>query len=109
MILTPFPISVSFWPGRLESLVCSILLEQTIARRRPGLVVLTHHRIAEPETDSFYSPVISATPDALRAQVTWLNDRVRMITLNELDRSGRGRIALARARDAVNLRRRLPR
>jgi peptidoglycan/xylan/chitin deacetylase (PgdA/CDA1 family) len=60
------------------------LLEQTIARRRPGLVVLTYHRIAEPGADLFYDPVISATPESFRAQVEWLHHRVRLLTLDEL-------------------------
>ena len=60
------------------------LLEQMIARRRPGLVVLTYHRIAEPGADLFYDPVISATPESFRAQVEWLHDRVRLLTLDEL-------------------------
>ena len=60
------------------------LLEQTIARRRPGLVVLTYHRIAEPGDGPFYDPVISATPESFRAQVEWLHNRVRLLTLDEL-------------------------
>ncbi len=60
------------------------LLEQTIVRRRPGLVVLTYHRIAEPGADLFYDPVISATPESFRAQVEWLHNRVRLLTLDEL-------------------------
>jgi peptidoglycan/xylan/chitin deacetylase (PgdA/CDA1 family) len=60
------------------------LLEQTIVRRRPGLVVLTYHRIAEPGADLFYDPVISATPESFRAQVEWLRNRVRLLTLDEL-------------------------
>ena len=59
-------------------------LERTIARRRPGLVVLTYHRIAEPGVDLFYEPVISATPESFRAQVEWLHNRVRLLTLDEL-------------------------
>ena len=60
------------------------VLEQTIARQRPGLVVLTYHRIAEPGADSFYDPVISATPESFRAQVEWFHNRVRLLTLDEL-------------------------
>jgi peptidoglycan/xylan/chitin deacetylase (PgdA/CDA1 family) len=60
------------------------LLEQTIARRQPGLVVLTYHRIADPGADLFYDPVISATPESFRAQVKWLHNRVRLLTLDEL-------------------------
>ena len=60
------------------------LLERTIVRRRPGLVVLTYHRIAEPGVDLFYDPVISATPESFRHQVEWLCNRVRLLTLDEL-------------------------
>jgi peptidoglycan/xylan/chitin deacetylase (PgdA/CDA1 family) len=60
------------------------LLEQTIARWRPGLVVLTYHRIAEPGADLFYDPVISATPELFRAHVEWLHNHVRLLTLDEL-------------------------
>ena len=60
------------------------LLEQMIARRRPVVVVLTYHRIAEPGADLFYDPVISATPESFRAQVEWLHNRVRLLTLDEL-------------------------
>jgi peptidoglycan/xylan/chitin deacetylase (PgdA/CDA1 family) len=60
------------------------LLEETIATKRPGLVILTYHRIADLSTDLFYDPVISATPDSFRAQVEWLHNRVRLLTLDEL-------------------------
>jgi peptidoglycan/xylan/chitin deacetylase (PgdA/CDA1 family) len=60
------------------------LLEQTVARQRPGLVVLTYHRIAEPGADLFYDPVISATPDAFRTQVNWLHNHARLLTVDEL-------------------------
>ena len=60
------------------------LLEQTITRRRPRLVVLTYHRIADPATELFYDPIVSATPEAFRTQVRWLSDRVRLINLDEL-------------------------
>ena len=55
-----------------------------IARRRPGLVILTYHRIAEPREDLFYDPVISATPESFHAQIEWLHNRVRLLTLDEL-------------------------
>ena len=61
------------------------LLEQVVAARRPALVVLTYHRIAEPGADSFYDPVISATPELFRAQVRWLRKHVRILALEELD------------------------
>jgi peptidoglycan/xylan/chitin deacetylase (PgdA/CDA1 family) len=58
------------------------LLEQ-LAAARPGLTVLTYHRIAEPGADLFYDPVISATPGSFRAQVDWLGRRMRILTLPE--------------------------
>jgi peptidoglycan/xylan/chitin deacetylase (PgdA/CDA1 family) len=60
------------------------LLERIIATRRPGLVVLTYHRIAKSGADLFYDPVISATPESFRAQVKWLSNRFQLLTLDEL-------------------------
>jgi peptidoglycan/xylan/chitin deacetylase (PgdA/CDA1 family) len=59
------------------------ILERAAAWK-PGLTVLTYHRIAEPATNVFYDPVISATPDSFRAQITWLSDHTRILTLEEL-------------------------
>jgi peptidoglycan/xylan/chitin deacetylase (PgdA/CDA1 family) len=60
------------------------LIERVSARRRPGLVVLTYHRVAEPGAAPYYDPVISATPEAFRAQIEWLRNHVRILTLDEL-------------------------
>jgi peptidoglycan/xylan/chitin deacetylase (PgdA/CDA1 family) len=60
------------------------LLEQFVARRRPGFVVLTYHRIAKSGENLFYDPVISATPDSFRTQIKWLSNHVRLVTLDEL-------------------------
>jgi len=51
---------------------------------RPGLVALCYHRIGDARRDSFYSPIISATPNTLRAQVLQLRRRFRLIGLEEL-------------------------
>jgi peptidoglycan/xylan/chitin deacetylase (PgdA/CDA1 family) len=59
------------------------LLER-VAAARPGLVVLTYHRIAEPGTDSFYDPVISATPEGFRAHMEWLHNHRRVLAFDEL-------------------------
>jgi peptidoglycan/xylan/chitin deacetylase (PgdA/CDA1 family) len=75
-----------FLARMFEQLGILRLLERTIASRRPGLVVLTYHRIAEPGADLFYDPVISATPENFRAQIEWLFNRVRLLTLEELIR-----------------------
>jgi peptidoglycan/xylan/chitin deacetylase (PgdA/CDA1 family) len=61
------------------------LLERYVAACRPALVVLTYHRIAERDTDPFYDPVISAAPQSFRRQVEWLHERMRILTLLELD------------------------
>jgi peptidoglycan/xylan/chitin deacetylase (PgdA/CDA1 family) len=58
------------------------LLER-LAAARPGLIVYAYHRIAEPGADSFYDPVISATPASFRAQVEGLARRARVVTLDE--------------------------
>ncbi len=60
------------------------LMERVSATWRPGLVVLTYHRIAEPGAGPFYDPVISATPESFRAQIDWLRNHVRILTLDEL-------------------------
>lgn len=61
------------------------LLERVVAARRPALIVLTYHRIAEPGADGFYDLVISAAPAAFRAHVEWLHNHIRILTLEELD------------------------
>ncbi len=60
------------------------LLERTAAIWRPGLVVFTYHRIATPNTGPFYDPVISATPESFKAQIEWLRNQIRILTLEEL-------------------------
>jgi peptidoglycan/xylan/chitin deacetylase (PgdA/CDA1 family) len=60
------------------------LLEGIARRWRPYLAVLTYHRIAEPGSDLFYEPVISATPESFRAQVKWLRSHLHLVTLDEL-------------------------
>jgi peptidoglycan/xylan/chitin deacetylase (PgdA/CDA1 family) len=69
----------------LERLGALGLLECVVAMRRPALVVLTYHRIAESGNDRYYDPVISAAPQSFRAQVGWLHDRMPVLTLRELD------------------------
>ena len=66
------------WTGMLR------LIERAAVAWRPWLVVLTYHRIAEPGADRFYDPVISATPASFRAQIRWLRNHVRLLTLDEL-------------------------
>jgi peptidoglycan/xylan/chitin deacetylase (PgdA/CDA1 family) len=59
------------------------LLERVVSATRPGLIVLTYHRIAEPGANLFYDPVISATPESFRAQIDWLKGQVRVLSLPE--------------------------
>jgi peptidoglycan/xylan/chitin deacetylase (PgdA/CDA1 family) len=51
--------------------------------RRPGLLVLTYHRIGQPERSAFYEPIFSATPEGFRAQVRLLRERYRLVRLEE--------------------------
>lgn len=59
------------------------LLEQATWAQRPGVVVFTYHRIAEPSTDLFYEPVISATEESFRQQINWLCNHFQLLTLDE--------------------------
>ncbi len=59
------------------------VLELAAATWKPGLTVLTYHRIAEPETNWFYDPVISATSDSFRTQIEWLYNHTRILSFEE--------------------------
>jgi peptidoglycan/xylan/chitin deacetylase (PgdA/CDA1 family) len=50
---------------------------------RPGLLVLAYHRIGDPTGDRFYSPLISATPEAFRAQLDAIARAYRVLSLEE--------------------------
>src|SRR5262249_49969712 len=69
--------------ARLSGRLGVLNLLERLAAARPGLIVFTYHRIAEPGADPFYDPVISATPESFRAQVDWLGRRMRVLTLAE--------------------------
>jgi peptidoglycan/xylan/chitin deacetylase (PgdA/CDA1 family) len=51
--------------------------------RRPGLLVLTYHRIGDPAGHPFYAQVASATPEGLRDELTALARSRRVVTLDE--------------------------
>ena len=57
------------------------LLEQLA--RRPGLLVLTYHRIGDPSKSPYYAPVASATPEALEAELAALRRTHRVIGVEE--------------------------
>jgi peptidoglycan/xylan/chitin deacetylase (PgdA/CDA1 family) len=67
----------------LDQLRVTTLLEQATWAQRPGITVLTYHRIAEPSTDLFYDPVISATVQSFRQQIDWLHTHFQVLTLDE--------------------------
>jgi peptidoglycan/xylan/chitin deacetylase (PgdA/CDA1 family) len=71
-----------FLAGRLRDAGVLRLLE--LAAKRAGLLVLVYHRIGDPESDPFYDPIVSATPDAFRDQVRYLRDHFRLIGVEEL-------------------------
>ena len=62
------------------------MLERVAALRGPVLLVLTYHRITERDGNRFYDGVISATSRSFREQVLWLRQRMRVLTLHELDK-----------------------
>jgi peptidoglycan/xylan/chitin deacetylase (PgdA/CDA1 family) len=77
--------------ARLSGRSGILRLLERLASARPGLVVFTYHRIAEPGADPYYDPVISATPDAFRTQVDEIARRMRVLTLAEaMDRIATG-------------------
>lgn len=83
-ILSAVPNKREFAAKMLGRLGLLRLLERTTAARKPRLTVLTYHRIADPTTNLFYDPVISATPDSFRAQIKWLCDHTHILTLQAL-------------------------
>ena len=52
--------------------------------RRPGLLVLTYHRIVDRSAAPYYEAVASATPDGLRSELEALARIHRLVTLDEL-------------------------
>ncbi len=83
-ILRTVPNKREFAAKILSRLGLLRVLERAAAAWKPVLTVLTYHRIAEPATNLFYDPVISATPDSFRAQIDWLCNHMRILTLEEL-------------------------
>jgi peptidoglycan/xylan/chitin deacetylase (PgdA/CDA1 family) len=71
-----------FLARQLGNLGLVRLLER--AARRPSLLVATYHRIGTPAESPYYDAVFSATPEAFAAEVRFLRDRFRLITLEEL-------------------------
>jgi len=83
-ILRAVPNKRDFAAKTLGHLGMLQVLERAAAAWKPALTVLTYHRIAEPRANPFYDPVISATPESFRAQIDWLRNRTRILTLREL-------------------------
>jgi peptidoglycan/xylan/chitin deacetylase (PgdA/CDA1 family) len=71
-----------FLARRMRDVGLLRLLERVA--RRPGLLVLTYHRIGDPVGQPYYSPIWSATPEAFRAQVARLRDTFRVLSLDEV-------------------------
>jgi len=84
MIFRSIPNKREFLARAFEQVGVLRLLERITAQRRPGLTVLTYHRIAEPARQAFYDPVVSATPEAFRTQLAWFYSHLRLVTLDEV-------------------------
>jgi peptidoglycan/xylan/chitin deacetylase (PgdA/CDA1 family) len=89
-LLARIPNKREFLARSFGSLGILRLIEGLAAARPPALVVFTYHRIAVPgvASDDYYDPVISATPEAFRAQVEFLRSRFEIATLDELATPG---------------------
>ena len=72
-----------FLARRLRDFGVLRLLER--AGRRPGLLVVTHHRIGDLSANPYYDPVFSASPEGFREQIHYLRDNFRILTLDEVD------------------------
>ena len=85
-LLDRIPNKREFLARSFGSLGILRLLEGIAAARSPALVVFTYHRIAVPgiDSDDYYDPVISATPEAFRAQVEFLRERFAVVHLDDL-------------------------
>jgi peptidoglycan/xylan/chitin deacetylase (PgdA/CDA1 family) len=83
-ILRGIPNKRAFLARGLQGTGLLALFERAVAARGPALVVLTYHRVAEPRTDRFYTPVISATPDRFYEQTKWLRENVHLLTLADV-------------------------
>jgi peptidoglycan/xylan/chitin deacetylase (PgdA/CDA1 family) len=85
-LLARIPNKREFLARSFGSLGILRLLEGLAAARSPALAVFTYHRIAVPgvASDDYYDPVISATPEAFRAQVRFLRERFAVVHLEEL-------------------------
>jgi peptidoglycan/xylan/chitin deacetylase (PgdA/CDA1 family) len=83
-ILRVIPNKREFLAKSLGRLGVLWALEHSAAVQKPGLTVLTYHRIGDPGTNLFYDPVISATPDAFEAQIKWLCSHFKLLTVGEL-------------------------
>ena len=70
-----------FFARRMRDAGVLRLIER--AAGRPGLLVLTYHRIGSADGQPFYPPIWSATPEAFREQVTRLRDTFRILSLDE--------------------------
>ncbi len=71
-----------FLARRLRNTGLLALIERLA--RRPGLLVLTYHRIGDPAAQPYYAPVASATIDALDDELATLKRTHRIIGQTEL-------------------------
>ena len=71
-----------FLARRLRDAGVLAVLERAAAK--PGLLVLTYHRIGTfADYPDDYAPILSAAPDGFREQIRRLRDAFRVLTLDE--------------------------
>jgi len=78
-------------PNKREALAVGLgrlglvsLFERLARRRRPGLLVLTYHRVVETSAAPYYEPVASATTAGLAAELSALARTHRVVGVEEL-------------------------
>jgi peptidoglycan/xylan/chitin deacetylase (PgdA/CDA1 family) len=71
----------AFLARRLRDFGVLALLERLA--RRPGLLVLTYHRIGDPARQPYYAPVASASAEALAVELRALARTHRVLSLGE--------------------------
>src|SRR6185369_3692384 len=58
--------------------------------KRPGMLVVNHHRVTWPEQCPYDHGVIDSTPEQFERQILWLQRHFRMLTLEEAEEAACG-------------------
>ena len=70
---------------------CGLLALLERRPKRPGILVLNHHRVAYPDACPYDHGVIDSTPEQFERQIRWLQRHFRILTLEEVEEAVAGR------------------